>query len=95
MTPNMTIEPSTWPAGTPWTVASDGAQQPVHDPRLAADLGGDPAELVGDERPDDGEHEHPQQPALLEQRPAPAQDERDQRQRDEEEPRARPSGGTR
>ena len=47
------------------------AQQAIDDPRLAPDLGGEPAGLVGDLRPEHREHQQPQQPALLEQRPAP------------------------
>ena len=47
------------------------AQQALHNPRLAPHLGGEPARLIGDLRAEHREHQQPEQPALLKQRPAP------------------------
>ena len=44
------------------------AHQAIDNPRLPADFGGEPAELVGDLRAEHGEHENPQQPAPFMQR---------------------------
>ena len=40
----------------------------INNPRLASDLGGEPAELVGDLRAEHGENQNPQQPAPFVQR---------------------------
>ena len=50
-----------------------GAQQAVHDPGLAPDLGGEPAAEHGDEAGREGEERAPQEPARRLQAPAPAQ----------------------
>ena len=42
--------------------------QAINNPRLASDLGGEPAELVGDFRAEHGENQEPEQPAAFVQR---------------------------
>ena len=56
---------------TDWRDRVGRAHQAVHDPRLATDLGGEPAELVRDLRAEHREDKHPQQPAGLEQAAPP------------------------
>ena len=75
--------------GIPNRLASGVAHdRRLDDPGLASDLGGHPAELVGDERAGDREDEHPEQPAGGEQPLAPEQQAGEQRQADEAEAEA-------
>ena len=64
-----------------------GARVPGHDriddERLPPRLGGHPAGLVGEVRPDDGDDEDRHEPALLEQRAAPEEEQGQERQADE------------
>ena len=55
-----------------------GAQEPVDDPGLAPDLGREPAELVGDLRPEHREDEDPEQPPRAEEEPAPPAEQAEQ-----------------
>ena len=48
-----------------------GAQQAIDNPGLASDFGGEPAAWLAICGPEHREDQQPQQPALLEQRPAP------------------------
>ena len=74
-----------------WRSCCPSASVPGHDriddERLPARLGGHPAGLVGEVRPDDGDDEDRHEPAFLEQRAAPEEEQRQQRQADEGRPR--------
>src|SRR6266550_8468893 len=52
-----------------------GPHQPVDDPRLAADLGGDPARDQCDERQRPRRHHGPVEPGAVRRAPAPKQEE--------------------